>query len=134
MGVPRFWREKSARYNLEGKQCGNCSKVFFPPREMCTDCHRLSIGKMKPINFRGEGEIITWTVVHNAPPAFEMQVPYILAIIRLDEGTCLTGQIVDAEPEDLAIGKRVHAVFRKISEDGSNGIINYGCKFRIMET
>ena len=47
MEVPRFWRETRARYNLEGVRCGACETVYFPPREVCPDCHRESIGKME---------------------------------------------------------------------------------------
>ncbi len=53
---------------------------------MCPVCHRESIGKMEPLELSGDGEIVSFTVVHEAPPAFQRQKPYILAVIRLDEG------------------------------------------------
>ena len=54
--------------------------------------------------------------------------PYVLAIIQLDEGPRLTAQ-VDCKPEEIYIGMRVKAAFRKILEEGEDGIIHYGTKF-----
>ncbi len=130
MTTPRFWREIPSRYNLIGNQCGNCGKNFFPPRIICPECHRKSIGKMKEIKLVGEGEVISFSVIHNAPKAFEMQVPYTMAIIQLKEGASVTGQIIDCDPKDVSIGMKVKATFRKIGEDGSSGVIYYGYKFR----
>ena len=61
------------------------------------------------------------------------QRPYVLALIKLDEGPTITGQIVDADHEALEIGKRVRNVFRKVREDGKSGIIQYGYKFVLEE-
>ncbi|MEW6070543.1 MAG: Zn-ribbon domain-containing OB-fold protein [Candidatus Thermoplasmatota archaeon] len=133
MHVPRFWRETQRRYNLIGNECTVCGRKYFPPRPVCPECHRLSIGKMKDFKFSGEGEVFTYTVVHSGVNAFEYQVPYIMAIIELKEGARLTGQIVDVEPENVKIGMKVQATFRKIGEDGSAGMIYYGYKFKPVE-
>ena len=77
----------------------------------------------------GKGVIESFTVVHEVPSAFVRQRPYILAIVKLDEGPSLTAQIVDADPGEVEIGKRVSAAFRKIAQQGSAGIIQYGYKF-----
>lgn len=129
MTIPRFWREIPARYNIVGSRCPHCNTVFFPPKEICKKCRRVSIDQMIPTKLSGRGTIITHTTVHEAPPAFEKQVPYHLAIIELHEGPHVLGQIVDCTSRDLAIGKKVHSVFRRISEDGNSGTIHYGYKF-----
>ncbi|HDJ27195.1 MAG TPA: transcriptional regulator, partial [Aciduliprofundum sp.] len=61
--------------------------------------------------------------------AFKLQKPYILAIIELEEGPRVTGQIVDAEPNEVYIGMPVRMVFRRIRQEGASGIIHYGYKF-----
>ena len=127
--LSRIWRESEHRYRLMGNRCGNCNRVFFPIRDVCPDCHRESIGKMKPMELSGRGEIVSFTIVHDTPPSFVRQRPYALALIKLDEGPVLTGQIVDAENDSIEMGKRVRSVFRKIGEDGKSGIIQYGYKF-----
>ncbi|MCL4335174.1 MAG: Zn-ribbon domain-containing OB-fold protein [Candidatus Thermoplasmatota archaeon] len=131
--LSRIWRESDHRYRLIGHVCRNCNTVYFPPRDICPTCHRDSVGKMEEIQLSGKGSIFSYTVVHDAPPAFRRQRPYIIALIKLDEGPTLTAQIVDTKPENVSSGKRVHAVFRKIREDGSGGILQYGYKFVIDE-
>lgn len=131
MSIARFWRETPRRYNLGGSKCSNCSSVYFPPRAVCPTCakHRQSLGKMVPVQLTGDGEVVTYTVVHEAAEGFDMQVPYVLAIVRTIEGPMLTGQIVDIEPSEIRIGLKVHAMFRKLREEGAAGVIHYGYKF-----
>ena len=129
-GVARFWREIPQRYNLIGNICGSCNKTFFPPKEACPYCRRKSMGKMQDIKFSGKGEIITYTIIHSASESFQKQVPYIMAIIKLNEGPKITAQIVDCDIEKIKIGMKVDSTFRKIQEDGYTGAIYYGYKFR----
>ncbi|HTT74343.1 MAG TPA: Zn-ribbon domain-containing OB-fold protein [Thermoplasmata archaeon] len=131
MSIARFWRETPRRYNLGGSRCGNCGTVYFPPRAVCPRCpqHRTTIEKMAPFQLSGEGEVASFTLVHDPAEGFEMQVPYILALVRTVEGPVLTGQIVDVEPHDVAIGLKVKATFRKLREEGKAGVIHYGYKF-----
>ncbi len=130
MAIPRFWREIPSRYNLIGTKCGSCGTVDFPPREVCPDCGRKSIGKMTKVKLGGKGSVVTYTVIHDAPAAFEMQKPYVVAIVEMDEGVRITSQIIDVRPEDVKIGMRVQATFRKLGEEGEAGVIHYGYKFR----
>ncbi|MFA5895671.1 MAG: Zn-ribbon domain-containing OB-fold protein [Thermoplasmata archaeon] len=130
MAIPRFWREIGSRYNLIGTKCSNCGKVDFPPRAVCPDCGRKSIGKMERLQLAGKGTVVTYTVIHDAPAQFEMQKPYVMAIIEMDEGARLTAQLIDVKPEDVKIGLRVHSTFRKLGQEGEAGVIHYGYKFR----
>jgi uncharacterized protein len=135
MSIARFWRETPRRYNLGGSRCTACGTVYFPPRPVCPECthHRQSIEKMVPFQLSGAGEVVSYTVVHEAAEGFEMQVPYVLALVRTDEGPVLTGQVVDVEPGQVAIGLRVRATFRKLREEGRAGVIHYGYKFAPAE-
>jgi uncharacterized OB-fold protein len=135
MTIARFWRETPQRYNLGGARCTVCETVYFPPRSVCPSCaqHRQSIGKLEPFHLSGDGEVVTFTVVHDAAEGFEMQVPYVLAIVRTREGPQLTGQVVDVSPAEMKIGLRVRATFRKLREEGKAGVIHYGYKFAPAE-
>jgi hypothetical protein len=128
MAVPRFWREIPNRYNLIGTKCGNCETIFFPPRYVCPKCRR--IGKLEPYQLRGKGKIVSHTVVHVPPNGFEIQTPYVLAIVELEEGPRVTGQITDCNPGNVKIGDEVEIAFRHMGEEGKDGIIYYGYKFR----
>ncbi len=131
MSVARFWRETPRRYNLGGSKCTNCNTVYFPPRSVCPTCpvHRKTLEKMVPFQLSGEGTVYSYTVVHDAAEGFEMQVPYVVALVKTVEGPMLTGQIVDLEPAEVQIGLRVRATFRKLREEGPAGVIHYGYKF-----
>lgn len=129
MAVARFWRENASRYNLIGSRCGVCGRVYFPPRTVCPTCHRRSIGKMEPIKLRGEGEVVTFSIVHDAPSQLEMMKPYVIAIVQMKEGVRITGQVIDCEPAEVHIGMKVKATLRRLGEEGPAGIIHYGYKF-----
>lgn len=129
MAGARFWREKASRYNGLGARCGVCGKVFFPPRVVCDNCGRKSIGQMKGFQLKGTGTVHSFSVVHEPPRGFETQIPYIVGLIEMDEGVKLTAQIVDIEPKDVHIGMRVKDVFRKVREEGKAGVIHYSYKF-----
>jgi len=129
MVTARFWRENPSRYNLAAKRCNNCGKVFFPPRAVCSVCHRKSLGKMECIHLKGEGEVYSFTVVHEAPSHFEMLKPYVVVMVKMDEGVMLTSQLIDVGAKDVRIGMRVRATLRRLGEDGPAGVIYYGYKF-----
>jgi uncharacterized OB-fold protein len=129
--VPRFWRNLGSRYNLEGTRCDECGECFYPPRNFCVNCRRD--GQIETYKFNGTGEVVTYTLIRTAAEGFENQSPYILAIIKLDEGPSLTSQIV-GEPEKIYIGMRVRSVFRKLGEGGERGMIYYGTKFVPVDT
>lgn len=126
--VPLYWRLRKSKYNLIGTKCTNCNSVFFPPRALCPNCRRR--GKTESFKFSGNGKILTYTIIRAPPEGFEMDAPYGVAIVRLDEGTNVTGQIV-GDINKIEIGNRVKMVFRKICEDGEDGLIRYGFKFQL---
>ena len=129
MAVPRFWRELPVRYNLIGSHCTGCDMYHYPPRAMCSSCHRESLGQMEEHKFAGTGQIVANTVVYQPQQGYEMHGPYPMAMIEMDEGARITAQIVDVAPEMVKRGMRVEAVFRKLGEDSESGIIYYGTKF-----
>ncbi len=130
MSNPRYWRENPSRYTLLGSFCGNCNETMFPPREICPKCRRRSVGKIKQRRLSGKGSVYSYTVVHEPMPDFTLMRPYIMAVVEMDEGVRVTAQIVDCRQEDIKIGMKVEAIFRKLGEEGNAGIIRYGYKFR----
>jgi len=130
MAIPRFWREISSRYNFIGSKCGSCGALDFPPRAVCPRCGRRSVGKMERLKLGGRGKGVTFTIIHDAPKAFDMMKPYVLAIVELDEGLRVTSQVIDVDPAEVKIGMPVESAFRKLGEEGEAGIIHYGYKFR----
>lgn len=133
MAVPRFWRKLKNLYNLVGTRCEKCGGYYYPPRNICPKCR--TSGEIVPFKFGGTGEVVTYTIVHSAAKGFEKQVPYALAIIKLDEGPKLTTQIVcdSSKIDTIHIGIKVKTVFRKLGEESERGMIYYGTKFAPRE-
>jgi len=129
--IPLTWRRIPERYRLLGTKCETCGLVCFPRRSICPKCRRK--GKLTEVQFSGKGKVYSFTEVTAPPDGFEDQVPYILAVIELDEGARLTAQIVDANRDDVKIGSRVEQVFRVIQRNDPEGLVHYGFKFKLSE-
>lgn len=131
MSVPRYWRESRYRYRLVGTLCLSCGRRFYPPRKVCPICHRRN---MREIKLPELGEVISYTIIHIPPKGYEKYSPYAVAIIKLEDGTKVIGQLTDVKLSEIKVGMKVEAVFRKVRENESSGIIEYGIKFRPLLT
>ena len=120
------WRMKRGRYNFVGSVCVKCKNILFPARIHCPKCHEETIDK----HMSGKGTIMTFTENHTAPAGFEKYVPYMVAIIKLEEGPMIAGHVI-GDTTKIEIGSNVRPVFRRLYEDGSDGLIHYGMKFEL---
>ena len=126
IGSARYWRETPQRYRYEAARCTGCGRVYFPPRNACSRCRCRSFEKT---TLPREGTLDTFTVIRVAPSGFGDQVPYAVGIVSLEGGVKLTAQVVDCDPDELAIGDRLRLEFRRVRQDGASGILCYGYKF-----
>lgn len=127
--VAKEWREIPGRYNIEGSKCPVCGKVYFPSRSLCPHCRRASLGKMLPYKVSREGEVYTFSIIHEAPECNNKIKPYVVAMIKTKDGVMLSAQITDVDPNEVKIGMPVRAVLRRLDADGPSGVIHYGFKF-----
>jgi uncharacterized OB-fold protein len=97
---------------------------------LCCGWRRLMSERPGHIAMTGRGEIYSFTTMYNVPKGFDEQKPYSVALIRLDDGPMVTAQLTDVDAADLTIGMRVEMVTRKLREEGDEGQIIYGYKFR----
>lgn len=81
-------------------------------------------------NLSGYGEIYSFSTMYSVPQGFEEQKPYTVALVKLDDGPMVTAQLTDVNHDEVKIGMKVEMVTRKIREDGDEGQIIYGYKFR----
>lgn len=124
--IPLQWRLKKQKYALVGSKCAGCSALFFPARKFCAGCQSTG---MKPHGFSGFGVIESFTTIHAPPSGFS--APYVIGLVRLDEGPSIVAQL-SAEEGEAAIGKRVSMVFRRLLDENKGGVINYGFKFEVI--
>ena len=128
MEIPRHWRLKNQRYKLVGEVCPHCEAKLFPPRDVCPECG----GEAKTLyTFSGRGEVYSFTTVFDAPAGYEENAPYMVALIKLEEGPMVTAQLTDLGDQPVEIGTPVEMVTRRLRSDGDErGMIVYGYKFR----
>jgi uncharacterized OB-fold protein len=99
--------QSCAREKLVGVRCRSCGEILAPPRSLCPKCHSTD---MEWMEFKGTGKLLTYSVIHVAPSAFQSLAPYTVGIVQLTEGARLPG-MVRVEPKDLRIGLELKVAF-----------------------
>ncbi len=127
MRLASYWRTRQQRLGLVGEICPHCGKPLFPPRDVCPACHGPA---KEPYRFSGKGTVYSFSTVYSAPEGFEAYVPYVVALVKLEEGPLVTAQLTDVSKEEVSIGMPVEMVTRKLREDGDAGLVAYNFKFR----
>lgn len=108
-----FW-EACRRGELRLQRCLPCGAWRHHPRPMCPGCHSLDY-EWAPAS--GRGVVHTFTIVHRPTlPAFEDQVPYNVAVVRLDEGPLMVSNLVDCVAEAIRIDLPVEVVFEPLTD------------------
>jgi uncharacterized protein len=108
-----YW-EGLAQGELRIQRCKNCAKAVFYPRAMCPHCHADELEWMVA---SGKGTIYTYTVTHQAFGPFAEDVPFVVALVELEEGARMMSRIIDAPRERVRIGARVMVTFRGTGEE-----------------
>ena len=101
-----FW-DAAAQHRLVVPRCEKCGDHFFPPERLCPACGSAGWDYVEATGF---GTVTACTVVYRAPSP-EFEVPYVVAVVDLDEGCVLLTNLVLPDPESPSIGMRVHVVF-----------------------
>ena len=128
MEIARHWRLKQQRYSLVGEVCHHCEYKIFPPRDICPNCGQEA---RQPFAFSGNGEVFSFTTIYEAPSGYDVNAPYTVALVKLDEGPMVTAQLTDLDEKPVQIGMPVEMVTRRMRDDGDDhGVIVYGYKFR----
>ena len=127
MQLPRYHRLRQSFYRLEGSRCANCERAFFPPRKLCRDCRSTSL---ETYLFAGSGTLYSYSQMTQSPRGFSNVGPYVVGMVKLDEGPTIMAQLTDVDGVDLRIGMPLEMVTRKIQENSTHGYIVYGYKFR----
>jgi len=109
-----FW-EGCARGELLLQRCLDCGAVRHPPSPICRSC--LS-SHQEWVPASGNAAVYTFVVVHHAfHAAFEEEVPYVVAIVELEEGPHMLSNVVDVPPEGVEIGMPLRVCFDRVSDE-----------------
>ena len=95
---------------LEGLQCGKCKAVFLGARSTCASCGARDA--LAPKKLANTGKLYVYTIVHRSFPG--VAVPYVSAIVDLDGGGTVKGNLVGIEPDPgkIQMGMPVEVVYR----------------------
>jgi uncharacterized OB-fold protein len=105
-----YW-EATKNGKLMIKECRGCGRAFFYPRSHCPRCWSTDTAWREA---SGRGTVYTFTIVfQNDLPPFRDRVPYVVAVIELDEGVRMTSNIEGIAPEEVRCGLPVRVAFRE---------------------
>jgi hypothetical protein len=109
-----FW-EGCRAGELRLQRCRACDHVQFPPRRYCSGCLSDDIAWERA---SGRGLVRSWTLV-TLPnsAAFVADLPFVMALIGLEEGPTIMSGIKGCEPGDVHIGMLVEVEFETRSEE-----------------
>ena len=93
-----FW-DATLEGRLTFQQCPVCGHRQFYPRAACTACGATPELR----DAAGTGTVHTFTVIRQfGGPGFKDELPYVVAMIDLDEGVRMMGNVTDVDPETVA--------------------------------
>ena len=80
---------------LEGHKCSKCNAIFLGERKVCSSC--FSRGSLEAVKLNNTGKLYSYSIVFRSFPGID--VPYISAIVDLDGGGTIKGNLIDVEPD-----------------------------------
>jgi len=110
-----FW-EGCRREKLLIQRCRACGLHRFPPTDFCPGCRSHDT---EWVEASGKGRVFSWIVVRHPVPkeVYAGEVPYVVAIVLLDEGVRMVSNLVDVDPEAVEADMPVEVRFRPATEE-----------------
>jgi uncharacterized protein len=107
-----FW-EGTAAGELRVQRCPSCGTLRHPPGPMCPSC-----GADKPdyVVASGLGTVFSY-VVHHHPKVPGKNLPIVIALVELEEGVRMLGELLDVAPDEVQIGMPVEIALTRIDDD-----------------
>ena len=107
-----FW-EGTAAGELRIQRCNACGLLRHPPGPMCPSCHAADRGY---VTSPGRGRIYSY-VTHHAPQIPGKTLPLLLAVVELDEGVRMVGEVRGGPERGVDVGTPVEVGFDRIDEE-----------------
>ncbi len=110
-----FW-EGCLQGKLLLQRCDACSGFRFPPSESCPNC---GSERVSWVGSTGRGKVFSWIVVTHPVPReiYAADVPYVVALVELEEGVRMATNIVGCAPASIAAAMHVEVVFDRVSDE-----------------
>ncbi|HEY7488195.1 MAG TPA: Zn-ribbon domain-containing OB-fold protein [Streptosporangiaceae bacterium] len=115
------WWEAVRRHELLIQRCAGCGTLRFPARAICNRCRSRDA---EWVRSAGTGRVVSWIVNHQVfLPGMADEVPYTVLLVRLDDGAdhdagiLMYGNLVGADPSQIAAGTPVEADFVNVDDN-----------------
>lgn len=105
-----YIRQENGEYFLSGLKCKDCNSIFLEERSSCGKCFaRDCFVELKLAN---TGKLYSYSIVHRSFPGVD--VPYVSAIVDLDGGGTVKGNLVDVDPDpqNISFDMKVKIIFK----------------------
>lgn len=113
--ISRPYWEACARHELLLQWCHECGKPQFYPRNACVHCGGTVLEWRRA---SGRATVYSFTVVHRAPDEV-LPVPYVVALVQLEEGVRMMTNVVGCEPDRVAVGMPLEVTFEDLDSTTS---------------
>ena len=113
MNTKPFW-DAAKNGKLVLQYCKDTGKPQFFPRPVS-----MANGK-RNLEWRevsGRGKVYSYTNTWSAWPGHEDRVPYLCALVELDEGVRMLVNLLNVKNEDVKIGMPVKVCWEKLNEE-----------------
>ena len=112
-----YW-DAAANHQLLIQRCADCGHLQFYPRLICSHCSSRAVEWHAA---SGRGTVKSFTIIRRAvSAAFEADVPYVVALVLLEEGPTMMSNIVECDAERVHIGMAVSVTFELRTRDAEN--------------
>ncbi|MGA8258155.1 MAG: Zn-ribbon domain-containing OB-fold protein [Nocardioides sp.] len=107
-----FW-DGTAVGELRLQKCNACDALRHPPGPSCPECGAFDRGYVVA---SGRGTVFSY-VVHRHPPVPGKELPFVIALVELDEGVRMLGELVGVADDAVEIGMPVMVDLQRIDDD-----------------
>lgn len=111
-GAPYWEATREGRFVLPW--CAACGRPHWYPREVCPHCLADAI-EWRPASGRGVVYAAS-TMPRPAMPMLAGRVPYVVALVELEEGVRMMTNVVDVDPADVRVGMAVELCWEDLSD------------------
>jgi uncharacterized protein len=109
-----FW-DAAREGRLLIKRCRACGRPHFYPRTFCPHCWSEDVDWEEA---SGRATLYTYSIVHrNDLPPFPERVPYVAAVVDLEEGPRMLTNVVDCDFDALEIGMALAVTYRQETDE-----------------
>jgi uncharacterized OB-fold protein len=108
-----FFFEGTSAGELRIQRCNACGALRHPPGPVCPDCLAMDRGWVVAA---GTGTIYSF-IEHHAPQVPGKKLPLLLAVVELDEGVRMIGELRGTTVDEAKIGQRVQVGFNRIDDE-----------------